>query len=337
MKRWTLNGSPNLDGFKLGPVTPCDPAPGEATVRLKAASLNFRDLMIAQGIYPLPVSPNVVPLSDGCWEVVDVGEGVTRVKPGDRVVNNFARSWINGRLEPWMWSSGFGQELDGVLTQSRNIPAEVLVHVPDTISDIEAATLPCAAVTASHALFGSVLPLLPGQTALVLGTGGVSTFALQLAKAAGARVIVISSSNAKLDRAKALGADVGINYRDHPDWEEKVREATGGIGVDVVTEVGGPGTLAKSLAALRHGGRVALIGALSDPMAVINPGLILMANGHVHGVMVGSRAHTETLVQMIAVNGIKPVIDAVYPFEEAVDAFRYLESGRHFGKIVITG
>lgn len=337
MKAWKVNGTPDFTGFEMIDAPEMSPGPGEAAVRLKAASLNFRDTMIAQGQYPLPVSSDLIPLSDACWEVTAVGEDVSRVKPGDRVINIFARGWVDGPLEQWMWATGYGAELHGMLTQRRVLPAEVLVRVPDTLTDIEAATLPCAAVTAWNALFEHAPAPRPGSTVLTLGTGGVSVFAIQLAKAAGARVVATSSSPEKLARARALGADILIDYSARPDWDQAVREATAGEGADIVVEVGGPGTLARSLAAVRHGGRVALIGALSDPMANINPGLVLMAYAHLHAVMVGNRRHTEELVRAVSMNGIQPVIDRVYPFEDAVSAFRDMAASRHFGKLVIAG
>lgn len=337
MRAWRVTGSPDMTGFTLVDAPASRAGPGEVEVRLKAASLNYRDTMVAAGTYPLPVSPDVIPLCDGSWEVIAVGSGATRFKPGDRVINIYAQGWIEGPLESWMWATGYGTVPDGTLTQRRVFPEEVLVGVPDGIGDAEAATLPCAAVTAWNALFGHPPALQPGQTVLTIGTGGVSVFALQLAKAAGARVVTVSGSDEKLDRARSLGADTTINRREHPDWEHAVRAAIGGEGVDLVIEVGGPGTLARSLAALRHGGRIAMIGALADPMATVHPGLILLAHATVHGVMVGNRRHTQALVAAVAANGIRPAVDRIYPFEEAPQAFRDMTAGRHFGKLVIAG
>ena len=262
---------------------------------------------------------------------------LTGCPPATGVINIFASGWLDGELEPWMWNSAFGAELDGVLAQSRTLSEEVLLPAPSNLSDTGAATLPCAGVTAWNALFWRPRPLLPGQIVLALGTGGVSTFAVQLAAAAGARVIVTSSSDDKLATMAEHGADTTINYRNNPDWDQAVLEATGGRGADVVVEVGGPGTLARSLAAVRHGGRVALVGALSDPLATINPGLILTSHAHVHGVMVGSRRDTADLIRFIEAADIKPVIHRSYGFEQAVDAYRDMAAGTHLGKLVIEG
>jgi NADPH:quinone reductase-like Zn-dependent oxidoreductase len=335
MRAWTVRGAEDLSGFEL--IDRPRPKPGELEVglRLRAASLNYRDLMIAAGQYPLPVSQHVVPLSDACWEVVELGASVDGFQLGDRVINIFCRDWIDGPYEARMWPTAFGAEIDGVLVEERNMPATALVNAPPTLSDEEAATIPCAGVTAWTALFEGPLPLKPGQTVLTLGTGGVSTFALQLAKAAGARVIVTSSSDEKLKLARKLGADVLINYERTSDWDRVVRESTGGVGADLIVEVGGPGTLPKSLAALRSGGEVALVGALSEPQAGINPATILLAHAKVRGIMVGSRRHSRDLVRAIAQNGIKPVVHKVFDFAQAALAFSELRSGHHSGKIVI--
>lgn len=336
MKIWQMNSSLDFSGLRQVEAPTSPPRPGEASVRLKAASINHRDTIIARGYYPFPVSPNVIPLSDGCWEVTAVGEGVTRVKPGQRVINIFARGWLEGPLEQWMWDTGFGAALDGTLTQQTNLPAEALVPIPDSLSDFEAATLPCAGVTAWNALFGFEPALKPGETVLTLGTGGVSIFAIQLAKAAGAKVIATSSSRDKLDRARKLGADVTIDYSCTPEWHQEVLTATNGRGADIVIEVGGPGTMVKSLSAVRYGGRIPVIGALSDPMGTINPGLLLMRQAGLHGVMVGSRRHTEELVRAVEVNHIQPVVDRVYKFDDAARAFPEMLEGKHFGKFVIS-
>lgn len=337
MKAWSCQTSEDFSGLSLIEVPPQKPGVGEVLLRLRAASLNFRDLMIARGEYPLPIATPVIPLADACWEVVEIGEGVSRVVPGDRAINTFVSGWLDGALEPWMWNTALGCELDGVLTQFKVLSEDLLVPVPDHLTDEEAATLPCAAVTAWNALFWRPQPLVPGQTVLALGTGGVSTFAVQLAKAAGARVIATSSSDEKLAKMASLGVDVTINYKTIPDWDEAVVEATGGKGADVVVEVGGPGTLPKSLNAVRHGGRIALVGALSDPMGTINPGHILTSHAHVHGIMAGSRKDTADLVQMIDTNRIKPYVYKSYAFDDAPQAFRDMAAGGHMGKLVISG
>ena len=337
MKVWNLTVGQGATGLHLNEQSEPQPGPGEVLLKFKAASLNFRDTLIASGTYPLPTKDGVIPLSDACWEVLEIGAGVTRVAPGDRVINIFTSGWLEGELEPWMWSSAFGCEIDGVASQRRVLDESVLLPVPEYLSDAEAATLACAATTAWSALFWRPLPLRPGQTVLALGTGGVSTFAVQLAKAAGARVIVTSSSDEKLNRMSAIGADTMINYSDVPNWEESVLEATQGNGVDVVVEVGGPGTLARSLTSIRHGGRVALVGALSNPEGTINPGLVLMSHGHVHGVMVGSRRDTSDLLKHMQANMIKPLIHQIYDFAELPQAYSNLADGGHLGKLVIQG
>jgi NADPH:quinone reductase-like Zn-dependent oxidoreductase len=306
---------------------------GQVLVRMRAASLNFRDLSVATGKYMMSaLPPDLVPLSDGAGEVVEVGEGVTRVKPGDRVAGIFMQGWMGGEMEPAHGQTALGGAIDGVLAEYVVFDAQGLVHIPDHLSYEQAATLPCAAVTAWNALFG-LHPLQPGQTVLVLGTGGVSIFALQFARAAGARVIATSSSDEKLARARALGASDGVNYKAVPEWQGAVRDLTGGRGVDHVVEVGGPGTLARSLGAARGGGVVTLIGVLTrgqiDPLAIFGGGAI------VRPIYVGSRAMFEAMNRAIALHRIEPVIDRVFGFEEAREAYRHLKGATHVGKVVI--
>jgi NADPH:quinone reductase-like Zn-dependent oxidoreductase len=309
------------------------PARGQVLVRMHAASLNFRDLAVATGKYVMSaLPPDLVPLSDGAGEVVEVGPDVHRVKPGDRVAGIFMQGWIGGRMEPEHGQTALGGAVDGVLAEYVLFDQAGLVHIPDHLSFEQAATLPCAAVTAWNALFG-LQPLQPGQTVLVLGTGGVSIFALQFARAAGARVIATSSSDEKLDRARALGASDGINYRAHEDWHTEVRRLTGGRGMDHVVEVGGPGTLQRSLGATRSGGVVTLIGVLTrgtiDPLAIFGSGAL------VRPIYVGSRQMFEAMNAAIALHKIEPVIDRVFPFDAAKDAYRHLKGATHIGKVVI--
>ncbi len=306
---------------------------GQVLVRLRAASLNFRDLAVATGRYMMSaLPPDLVPLSDGAGEVVEVGHGVTRVAAGDRVAGIFMQSWLGGEMAPVDGQTALGGAIDGVLAEYRVFDEAGLVHIPPHLSYEQAATLPCAAVTAWNALYG-LHPLQPGQSVLVLGTGGVSVFALQFAHAAGARVIATSSSDAKLERARAMGASDGINYKTHPEWQDEVKRLTGGRGVDHVVEVGGPGTLARSLGAARHGGTVTLIGVLTrgtlDPLAIFGSGAI------VRPIYVGSRQMFEAMNRAIALHHIEPVIDRVFPFDEAPDAYRYLKGATHVGKVVI--
>ncbi|HOB72904.1 MAG TPA: NAD(P)-dependent alcohol dehydrogenase [Phycisphaerae bacterium] len=309
------------------------PGPREALIRMQAVSLNFRDLMIAKGIY----NPNIplprIPLSDGVGEVVEVGPEVTRVKRGDRVAGIFMQGWIDG--EPTIEKTGtaLGGEIDGVLAEYVTLHEDGLVHVPEHLTDEQAATLPCAAVTAWNALAvsGSVKP---GDTVLTLGTGGVSLFALQFARLMGARVIITSSSDAKLLRAEGMGAAVGINYKKTPEWHQQVLERTHGRGVDHVIELGGAGTLPQSLQAVRMGGHISLIGVLTGAGA-FNPIPLLMKHARVQGIFVGSRAMFESMNKAIALHKMLPVVDRVFAFDQVHDALRYMESGEHFGKIVI--
>jgi NADPH:quinone reductase-like Zn-dependent oxidoreductase len=304
-------------------------------IRVRATSLNFRDLMTVTGVYnpkqPLPL----IPLSDGVGEVVAVGDGVTRVAVGDRVAGIFAQGWTAGEpaLEK-VRATTLGGPLDGMLSEYRALSQEGVVKVPDYLTDEEAATLPCAALTAWSALITHG-QLKPGDTVLVQGTGGVSIFALQFAKAAGARVIITSGSDEKLERAKALGADEIINYRQAPDWDKAVREMTGGRGVDHVVEVGGVGTLAKSIRSVRFGGHISLIGVLSGRAGEIDIAPVLMQNIRVQGIIVGSREMFEAMNRVLEQNRIRPVVDKIFTLEETQQAFGLMAQGGHFGKICI--
>ncbi len=333
MRLYRLPTHTGIDDLALVEAPEPRPGRGQVLVRMRAASLNFRDLSVASGKYMLSkLPPDLVPLSDGAGEVVEIGEGVTRVKVGDRVAGIFMQTWLGGEREPAQLDSALGGAVDGVLAEHVVFDAEGLVHIPAHLSFEQAATLPCAAVTAWNALYG-LQPLQPGQTVLVLGTGGVSIFALQLAHAAGARVIATSSSDEKLERARALGASDGVNYKAVPEWQEAVRALTGGRGVDHVVEVGGPGTLARSLGAARAGGVVSLIGVLTrgqiDPLVIFGSGAI------VRPIYVGSRQMFEAMNRAIALHRIEPVIDRVFPFEAAPEAYRHLKGATHVGKVVI--
>jgi len=333
MRKYVIVPGSGPDGLKLIDADRPEPGDGEVLVRIRAASLNFRDLMIAGGMYPGGTDTPIVPLSDGAGEVVAVGRGVTGFAAGDRVSGIFMQSWTGGGIVDADLASALGGAIDGVLAEYRVFHQSGLVTIPDHLSYEEAATLPCAAVTAWNALFG-LQSIKPGQTVLTLGTGGVSIFALQFAVAAGARVIATSSSDEKLERARALGASETINYRQNPEWQDEVRKLTGGRGVDSVVEVGGPGTLARSIAATARDGAVQMIGVLS--MAEIDPLPILTGGVLVRGIMVGSREMFAAMNQAIAVHGIKPAIDSTFAFEDAVNAYRHLQSAQHFGKVVIT-
>lgn len=311
------------------------PHPGrrQVLVRIRATSLNYRDLMVATGRYgKAGVRPGLVPLSDGAGEVAEIGPDVTRVKPGDRVAGIFMQGWIAGPPDESYRATALGGSIDGVLAEYVLFEEEGLVHLPAHLSFEEGACLPCAGVTAWNALT-ALRPVGPEQTVLLLGTGGVSILALQFAHAAGARVIVTSSSDEKLARAKELGADAGVNYRTHPDWEKEVWTLTGKRGVDHVVEVGGAGTLPKSIAATRVGGAVHLIGVLTggqiDPLPIMQKAMDL------RGVFVGSREMFEAMNRAVTFHRIQPVIDRVFPFEEAQATYRHLESQAHLGKVVI--
>jgi NADPH:quinone reductase-like Zn-dependent oxidoreductase len=333
MRGYRIHDFSGPDAYQLEDLPDPAPGPGEVLVRIRAASLNFRDLLVVRGHYSRNLPLPLIPLSDGAGEVVAIGPGVTRVQPGDRVAAAFMTGWIDGLPSEEKGRSALGGAIDGVLAESRVFPQEALVKFPDHLSYEEASTLPCAAVTAWHALvFGRGLT--PGDTVLVQGTGGVSLFALQFARLAGARVLATSSSDEKLQRTSALGASDGINYRTTPDWDAAARTLTGGVGVDHVVEVGGAGTLGKSLKAVRPGGRISLIGILSGA-GDVNFLPILMKNVQVQGIFVGSVAMFEAMNRAIALHRLRPVVDRVFAFDQAAEALRYLASGAHFGKVVI--
>jgi NADPH:quinone reductase-like Zn-dependent oxidoreductase len=310
------------------------PGNGEVLVRMRAWSLNYRDLLVIRGQYNPKQRLPLAPLSDGAGEVIEVGAGVTRVKVGDRVAAAFMQSWVDGDIDDSKWRSALGAAAEGVASEYRVFSEHGLVAVPEYLSYEEAASLPCAAVTAWNALFetGTVRP---GHTVLALGTGGVSTFALQFARLGGARVIVTSGSDEKIDRARELGAHDAVNYAATPDWEKRVRELTGGRGVDHVIEVGGAGTLGRSMRAVRTGGTISLIGVLADgPGANVTP--VLMRHLRVQGIFVGSRAMFENMLEAMAASQLRPVIDRVFAFSELHQALRYMESARHFGKVCLS-
>jgi len=335
MRAFTFEDRLSLDDLRLVERPEPKPGTGQALVRMRAASLNYRDLVVASGGYGRSVKPPLVPVSDGAGEVVEVGAGVTRVKPGDRVAAIFMQAWLDGGLAEDKVRSALGGAIDGVLAERVAFDAEGLVRIPEHLSYAEAATLPCAAVTAWNALVteGGIRA---GDTVLVLGTGGVSIFALEFARLHGARVIVTSSSDDKLARAMALGASDGINYRQTPEWGRRVQELTGGVGADHIVEVGGAGTLPQSFRAIRFGGRISLIGVLSQPGAGVDPRPLLMRGARLQAIYGGSREMFEAMNRAIALERLHPVIDRVFPFSEAPDAYRYLQAGGHVGKVVIS-
>ncbi len=333
MTAWRFLESFGIENLRPVALPDPTPGPGQAIVRVRACSLNFRDLLVAQGAYGRAVKAPLTPLSDGAGEVLAVGAGVTRVRPGDRVCGCFFQRWISGPPTDDNAASAMGGAIDGMLTEQVCLSEEGLVHIPDHLSYEEAATLPCAALTAWNALFVSG-GVKPGDTVLTLGAGGVSIFALQFARMAGARVLATSSSDAKLERLKALGADAPINYKTTPDWDKPARSLTGGTGVDHVVEVGGAGTLPISIKAVRRGGHIALIGVLTGA-GEMDPRPILIKSIRVQGIYVGSREMFEAMNRAIALSGLKPVIDRVFPAAEAHSAMRYMLTGAHFGKICL--
>ena len=310
------------------------PAHRQVLVKVAACSLNFRDLGIVRGTYRMPVRDNIIPLSDGAGEVVEIGAGVTRVKTGDKVAGCFFQRGPGGEPPPDVQSGALGGGTDGMLAEYVVLEEEGVVKIPAHLSLEEGATLPCAGVTVWHAMMEHAR-LVAGQTVLLQGTGGVSVFGLQLAHAMGIQTVVTSSSDDKLARARSLGAGHGINYKTTPDWDKAAMEFTGGRGVDHVVEVGGAGTFAKSFGAIRVGGRITMIGNLSGPATELNPGLIMARRANIQGISVGSTQMFEAMNRAIAANRIKPVIDKVFGFDEAKAAYQHMASGAHFGKIVI--
>jgi NADPH:quinone reductase-like Zn-dependent oxidoreductase len=335
MKVWQVQGAYGIDNLREAEKPDPKPGRGEIVVAMQAASLNYRDLTVVQGIGSRgPKDLPLIPFSDGAGVVEQVGEGVTRVVVGDRVCPMFFQSWIDAPVALEKLLQALGGGVPGVLQQKMLLSAEGVSKFPEHLSFAEAATLPCAALTAWRGLTVET-KVGPGDTVLVQGTGGVSIFALQFAKALGATVIATSSSDEKLARAKALGADHLINYKTTPDWGRAARELTGGRGVDVVVEVGGENTLAQSFDAAKIGGSIVIIGVLggwSSPMLIP---VVFGKNLHIHGISVGSRALFEDMAAHIADWKMKPVIDRVFPFAELPEALRLMQAGGHFGKIVL--
>lgn len=325
-----------LEHLTLADAADPTPGPGQVVVGIKAVSLNYRDMMMVAGQYDPNLAPGRVPCSDGAGVVLATGPGVRGFKVGDRVVSSFFQNWTDGPISSAKMRGALGGDVDGTLTSHAVLSETGLTRIPDGLSFVQAATLPCAAVTAWNALFGGPRPVGLGDSVLVQGTGGVSVFALQLARAAGARVIITSSSDEKLARAKAMGAEVTINYKSTPDWEKPAREASGG-GVDVVVEVGGAGTLGKSIKAVRTGGTIALIGVLAGVRGEVDTVSILMRSIDVRGINVGSLAMLQSVVRAVGTTGggVEPVIDRVFPFALAKEAFGYMKTGQHMGKVVI--
>jgi NADPH:quinone reductase-like Zn-dependent oxidoreductase len=323
-----------IDNFSLVDRPTPSPAANQVLIRVRAVSLNYRDLMVVKGAYNPKMKLPRIPFSDGAGEVVAVGDAVTRFRVGDRVAGSFFQNWIEGPPTAHKIKGALGGDIDGMLAEYVALNESGVVAVPAHLTFEEASTLPCAAVTAWHALVHAGR-IQPGQTALIQGTGGVSIFALQFALLAGARVLGTSSNDDKLARAQKLGLAAGINYRQHPDWEKWAREQTAGEGVDVVIEVGGAGTFARSMQAVRVAGLIAQIGVLSATAEALTVQPILHKSLHVQGIYVGSRAMSEEMNTAIAQHQLHPVIDLAFEFAQAREALRYMESAGHFGKIVI--
>jgi len=335
MRAYQILHGANIDGLHAIEYPVRDLGLGEVRIRVHAVALNYRDLMIASGNYLVSVDDPIIPCSDGAGEVLAVGPGVMRVQVGDRVAGSFFPFWHEGAPTPAKIRNGLGGDIDGMLAEEVVLHEDALALVPAGLSFIEAATMPCAAVTAWNAIFVSSNHIKPGDTVLLLGTGGVSILGLQLARAAGLRTIVTSSSDEKLARARELGAHHTINYNTIPEWQDEVLHLTHGVGAQVVLEVGGQGTVNRSVAAVAMGGTVAIIGGVSGFGGEVNPATLLASAKRLVGVHVGSRAMLEDVMRFVDASGVKPVIDRVFTFDQAQDAYRYLASGAHVGKVVI--
>jgi NADPH:quinone reductase-like Zn-dependent oxidoreductase len=333
MKVWQIQ-SFGIDQLALVDVPQPRPGRGQVLIRIHAVSLNYRDLLMVRGQYNPKMQLPRIPCSDGAGEVIEVGEDVREIAQGQRVAGIFMQHWLEGTPTPEKTRGALGGDIDGMLAQYVVLPASGVVPIPEHLSFAEAATLPCAGLTAWNALENAA-QVKPGEVVVTQGTGGVSVFALQFAKIAGATVIGTSSSDEKLERAKALGLDAGLNYRQSPEWAKWVLKQTNNQGADLIVEVGGAGTFAQSLQAVRMGGTVAQIGVLSDSDQPVPIPLLLHRQVRVHGVYVGSRAQFLAMNHAITALRIRPVVDRVFPLSEAREAFKAIEQGSHFGKIVI--
>lgn len=335
MKVFQIQDDWGMANLKLATRPDPNAGPGQVVVRMKAASLNYRDLVVPDRGYgshtgTLPL----IPLSDGAGVVAEIGPGVTRVKVGDRVCPLFAQAWISGEPTPERLSRALGGPVDGTMAEYMLLSQEGVSRVPAHLTDEQAAALPCAALTAWSALVTHDR-LEPGSRVLVQGTGGVALFALQFAKLRGCHVTVLSSSDQKIEKAKALGADAGINYSKVPDWYRATREITGGAGYDHIVELGGEKTLEQSLRCIRPGGTLSMIGVLSGGMLSARLGLVVTRQVRLQGITVGNRDGFEAMLRAVGQHGLQPVIDRVFAFEELKEAMAYLKSGAHFGKVCI--
>jgi NADPH:quinone reductase-like Zn-dependent oxidoreductase len=332
MRAMRLARPGGLDRLAPADLDPRDPGPGEIQVRVEASSLNYHDYAVVTGM--LPVADGRIPMSDGAGTVVSVGEGVTDFAPGDRVLSCFFPAWQDGEPEQADLLGVPGDHVDGFAAENVTLPATAFTRAPAGWSPAPAATLTCAGLTAWRGLMVEAR-IKPGDVVLTQGTGGVSLFALQFAKAAGCRVIATSSSDEKLERLSALGADALVNYRETPEWGKRALELTDGRGVDVVVEIGGAGTLPQSITAVRVGGHISLIGVLAGFAGEVPTAALFSRNATLKGITVGSRAQQLDMIRAVEQTGIEPIIDSTFPLESLADAFRHQASQRHFGKICI--
>ena len=334
MKTYRLEKTGSLDNLSLNQEA--DPTPGvhDVVIRVRANALNYRDLMVMGGSYRVPPKPRVIPLSDGAGEIVAVGSAVKRLKIGDRVAGAFFQGWMGGHIAAEHLSTDMGGSIDGMLSEFVVLNEQGVVKIPAHLSFEEAATLPCAAVTAWCCLTDQ-RQLMPGDTVLTLGSGGVSVFAIQFARMFGARVIATTSSDAKADKLRALGAHEIVNYTSHTEWDKEVMRLTGRRGADFVVEVGGPGTLASSLKSAAIGGHVVQVGILGGVGQQLDPALFRGRSITTRSITVGSRQSFEAMLRAIDINQMRPVIDKVFKFDDAKLAYQHLQEQKHFGKVVI--
>ena len=335
MKAYQIRDEWSLEHIELVEIPKPSPGPGEVLVEMKASSLNYRDMVVANRGYGSKTGNlPLIPVSDGVGIVRELGDGVSRVAIGDRICPLFMQGWISGPPNRERLSTTLGGPIDGVMAEFRCFPQDSVSKVPEELTDLEASTLPCAALTAWSALIEEG-KLQPGESVLIQGTGGVSLFALQFAKICGARCILISGSNEKMKRAQELGADEVLNYQDLPEWGKRVRDFSGGEGVDHIVEVGGPETLPQSLRAIRPGGTISMIGVLSGSEMKAQLGLIVTRQIRLQGITVGHRDGFEAMASAINASGMKPIVDQVYPFTSLPEAMHSLSEAKHFGKICL--
>ena len=335
MKAYQIRDEWSLEHIELVEIPKPSPGPGEVLVEMKASSLNYRDMVVANRGYGSKTGNlPLIPVSDGVGIVRELGDGVSRVAIGDRICPLFMQGWISGPPNRERLSTTLGGPIDGVMAEFRCFPQDSVSKVPEELTDLEASTLPCAALTAWSALIEEG-KLQPGESVLIQGTGGVSLFALQFAKICGARCILISGSNEKMKRAQELGADEVLNYQDLPEWGKQVRDFSGGEGVDHIVEVGGPETLPQSLRAIRPGGTISMIGVLSGSEMKAQLGLIVTRQIRLQGITVGHRDGFEAMASAINASGMKPIVDQVYPFTSLPEAMHSLSEAKHFGKICL--